>query len=57
MVDSVLDDVALPNNLKLYILSRVLGVNVSGHFLIHLATHLTYHLGQINYHKLLDKWN
>ena len=25
------------------------------HFLIHLATHLTYHLGQINYHRrLLD---
>ena len=26
------------------------------HFLVHLATHLTYHLGQINYHRrLLDK--
>lgn len=27
----------------------------TGHLLIHLATHLTYHLGQINYHRrLLD---
>ena len=27
----------------------------TGHFLIHLATHLSYHLGQINYHRrLLD---
>lgn len=26
------------------------------HFLVHLTTHLTYHLGQINYHRrLLDK--
>ncbi len=28
----------------------------TGYFLIHLATHLAYHLGQINYHRrLLDK--
>ena len=28
----------------------------TGYFLAHLATHLTYHLGQINYHRrLLDK--
>ncbi|MBF9221988.1 DinB family protein [Hymenobacter ruricola] len=27
----------------------------TGHFLVHLATHLAYHLGQINYHRrLLD---
>jgi uncharacterized damage-inducible protein DinB len=27
----------------------------TGYFLIHLATHLTYHLGQVNYHRrLLD---
>ena len=25
----------------------------TGYFLIHLATHLTYHLGQINYHRRL----
>lgn len=30
--------------------------NSTGFFLIHLATHLNYHLGQINYHRrLLDK--
>lgn len=35
---------------------RVWGDNVdTGYFLIHLATHLNYHLGQINYHRrLLD---
>lgn len=28
----------------------------TGHFLIHLSTHLGYHLGQINYHRrILDK--
>ena len=28
----------------------------TGYFLVHLATHLTYHLGQVNYHRrLLDK--
>lgn len=28
----------------------------TAHFLIHLATHLSYHLGQVNYHRrLLDK--
>jgi len=30
----------------------------SGHFLVHLTTHLAYHLGQINYHRrLLDPGN
>lgn len=27
--------------------------NSTGFFLVHLATHLTYHLGQINYHRRL----
>ena len=32
------------------------GPMTTGYFLIHLATHLGYHLGQINYHRrLLDK--
>lgn len=32
------------------------GKMTTGYFLIHLATHLNYHLGQINYHRrLLDK--
>jgi hypothetical protein len=25
----------------------------TGYFLVHLATHLNYHLGQINYHRRL----
>ncbi|WP_160711154.1 DinB family protein [Chitinophaga solisilvae] len=27
----------------------------TGHFLVHLSTHLNYHLGQINYHRRLTK--
>ena len=31
-------------------------IDPAGHFLIHLYGHLTYHLGQVNYHRrLLDK--
>lgn len=29
------------------------GKVTTGHFLIHLATHLNYHLGQVNYHRRL----
>jgi hypothetical protein len=29
------------------------GPMTTGHFLIHLTTHLSYHLGQINYHRRL----
>lgn len=33
-----------------------MGAMTNGYFLIHLATHLNYHLGQINYHRrLFDK--
>src|SRR6185312_14992875 len=56
MVDSVLDTITAKQFEAEY------PVPVFGHpmsteyFLIHLATHLTYHLGQINYHRrLLDK--
>ncbi|MCW8810387.1 MAG: DinB family protein [Ignavibacteriaceae bacterium] len=49
------------NNLKEEQLSEKFPINVFGYemtteyFLIHLATHLNYHLGQINYHRrLLD---
>lgn len=32
------------------------GSATTGYFLVHLATHLSYHLGQVNYHRrLLDK--
>ena len=30
-----------------------MGAMTTGYFLIHLATHLNYHLGQINYHRRL----
>ncbi|MCW9097055.1 MAG: DinB family protein, partial [Ignavibacteriaceae bacterium] len=49
------------NNLKEEQLNEKFPINVFGYemtteyFLIHLATHLNYHLGQINYHRrLLD---
>ena len=28
-------------------------INTTEHFLVHLTTHLSYHLGQINYHRRL----
>jgi len=56
MVDSVLDGITAEQFEALY------PIEVFGHpmsteyFLVHLSTHLTYHLGQINYHRrLLDK--
>lgn len=56
VVDSVLDGITAEQFESLY------PIEVFGHpmsteyFLIHLATHLDYHLGQINYHRrLLDK--
>ena len=56
MVDDVLGGITAEQFESLY------PIEVFGHpmsteyFLVHLATHLTYHLGQINYHRrLLDK--
>lgn len=35
---------------------KVLSGDIStGHFLVHLSTHLNYHLGQINYHRRLTQ--
>ncbi|RBL90550.1 DinB family protein [Chitinophaga flava] len=34
---------------------KVLGEASTGHFLVHLCTHLGYHLGQINYHRRLTQ--
>jgi uncharacterized damage-inducible protein DinB len=31
------------------------GTMTTGHFLVHLSTHLNYHLGQINYHRRLTQ--
>ena len=49
------------SDLKEYKLNEIYPINVFGYemkigfFLVHLVTHLDYHLGQINYHRrLLD---
>lgn len=45
-----------PEKLKEYYPLNVLGkMHTTEFFLIHLATHLNYHLGQINYHRRLVK--
>ncbi|MGZ3777862.1 MAG: DinB family protein, partial [Mucilaginibacter sp.] len=56
MVDSVLDTITAEQFETLYPI-EVFGYPMSTeYFLVHLATHLGYHLGQINYHRrLLDK--
>jgi uncharacterized damage-inducible protein DinB len=56
MTDSVLDSITAEQIEALFPI-EVLGYPMSTeYFLVHLATHLTYHLGQINYHRrLLDK--
>lgn len=43
----------LPDEYPLMVFEEKMSI---GYFLVHLTTHLTYHLGQINYHRrLLDK--
>ena len=56
MVDSVLGQLT-DNDLKTEYPEEVTDGRVStGYFLMHLAVHLGYHLGQINYHRrLLDR--
>jgi uncharacterized damage-inducible protein DinB len=56
MVDETLNNIS-EEDLKLEYPILVFEERMSsGYFLTHLATHLTYHLGQINYHRrLLDK--
>lgn len=55
MVDHVLgyvDDQLLPDEYPLQVWEQK---ETYGYFLIHLSTHLNYHLGQVNYHRrLLD---
>ncbi|MFI5161181.1 MAG: DinB family protein [Sphingobacteriales bacterium] len=56
MVDSVLDTITADQFEALYPLEPLGYPMTTEYFLIHLATHLGYHLGQVNYHKrLLDK--
>ncbi|NHA07772.1 DinB family protein [Mucilaginibacter sp. HC2] len=55
MIDSTLDQLSEEQMANEYP-QEVTGGKVStGYFLTHLATHLSYHLGQVNYHRrLLD---
>jgi hypothetical protein len=56
IVDKILDNITeeqLKADATLQIFEKVVSTE---YFLIHLSTHLAYHLGQINYHRrLLDK--
>ncbi|KMQ66973.1 DinB superfamily protein [Chryseobacterium angstadtii] len=55
MVDHVLDQLNPEDLEKEYPLVVFENKMTTGYFLIHLITHLDYHLGQINYHRrLLD---
>ena len=56
VVDSALDTITAEQFEALYPIEVFGHPMTTEYFLIHLATHLTYHLGQINYHRrLLDK--
>ncbi|PSL43388.1 uncharacterized protein DUF1572 [Chitinophaga niastensis] len=45
-----------PEDLEKMYPEKVLSGEMStGHFLVHLSTHLNYHLGQINYHRRLTQ--
>lgn len=56
MVDSVLDSITAEQFEALYPIEVFGHPMTTEYFLVHLATHLTYHLGQVNYHRrLLDK--
>ena len=56
MVDSVLDSITTEQLEALYPMEVFGHPMTTEYFLVHLATHLDYHLGQVNYHRrLLDK--
>ncbi|NJM53192.1 MAG: DinB family protein [Blastocatellia bacterium] len=56
IVDSTLSAISAEDLEKEYPLVVFQDKMTTGFFLIHLATHLSYHLGQINYHRrLLDE--
>ncbi|MVM39773.1 DUF1572 domain-containing protein [Spirosoma sp. HMF3257] len=55
IVDQALDTVTTEQLEEEYPILVFDNMTSTGYFLIHLTTHLTYHLGQINYHRrLLD---
>lgn len=55
MIDAVLDSLTEDQLQNEFPGAVSEGKPSTGHFLVHLATHLSYHLGQVNYHRrLLD---
>ena len=55
IIESALSTMEITDLDKEYPLLVFKEKTTTGHFLIHLATHLSYHLGQVNYHRrLLD---
>lgn len=55
IVDQALDTVTTEQLEEEYPILVFDNMTSTGYFLVHLTTHLTYHLGQINYHRrLLD---
>jgi len=56
VVDIALASVTDEQLTQEYPMQVLVGKVITGYFLIHLAMHLSYHLGQVNYHRrLLDK--
>ncbi|HVW14621.1 MAG TPA: DUF1572 family protein [Mucilaginibacter sp.] len=56
MIDKVLGRVTDEQLASVFPIAVFASDDTTGYFLTHLATHLDYHLGQINYHRrLLDK--
>jgi uncharacterized protein DUF1572 len=56
IVDQVMNKVTDEQLESLYPVAVITKDATTGYFLSHLATHLSYHLGQVNYHRrLLDK--
>ncbi|WP_343670007.1 DUF1572 family protein [Chitinophaga sp.] len=55
MIDKVMDELTPEKVAALYPIEVFGGPIYTDHFLVHLSGHLTYHLGQVNYHRrLLD---
>lgn len=56
MIDQVMDKVTDDQLIAEYPITVFAKGDTTAYFLSHLATHLSYHLGQVNYHRrLLDK--
>jgi hypothetical protein len=56
VIDQAMSDFASEQFDQEYPLEVLGGETTTGYFLVHLAAHLSYHLGQVNYHRrLLDK--